>query len=135
MSKTQLQTNNTRLSSLIQELQGKAAGGGSVETCNLRLIIPSNLLFNGYAIYSIFEDGVINSRVSHEQQIYDISDVTINNILCNSVVVIKGVHDEGVNLDFTTNGAQIIDSDDYKTVFIFKITAQAGETTTIELIV
>lgn len=38
MSKTQLQTNNTRLTSLITELQGKAAGssgGASVETCTL----------------------------------------------------------------------------------------------------
>lgn len=38
MSKSQLQTNNTRLSQLITELQGKAAGGGSggsVETCTV----------------------------------------------------------------------------------------------------
>lgn len=37
-NKTQLQTNNTQLVSLIQELQGKAAGGGSVETCTVRFI-------------------------------------------------------------------------------------------------
>lgn len=38
MSKTQLQTNNTRLASLIDTLKGKAAGGGSggsPETCEL----------------------------------------------------------------------------------------------------
>lgn len=35
-NKTQLQTNNTQLASLIQTLQGKAAGGsGSVETCTV----------------------------------------------------------------------------------------------------
>lgn len=44
MSKTQLQTNNTRLASLIQELQGKAAGGGaSVETCTVTVNIGTEL--------------------------------------------------------------------------------------------
>ena len=40
MSKTQLQSNNTRLASLITELRGKATGGGgsgAVNTCNLRV--------------------------------------------------------------------------------------------------
>lgn len=38
MSKTQLQTNNAKLESLIAELQGKAAGGGgNVETCSVEI--------------------------------------------------------------------------------------------------
>lgn len=40
-NKTQLQANNTQLASLIQELQGKAAGGGggaSVETCTVEIV-------------------------------------------------------------------------------------------------
>lgn len=40
MSKTQLQTNNAKLSALITELQGKAAGGGGgggVETCTVTI--------------------------------------------------------------------------------------------------
>lgn len=39
-NKTQLQTNNTKLTSLIETLQGKAAGGGgggSIETCTVTL--------------------------------------------------------------------------------------------------
>ena len=126
----------TDLEAAVDALPDAGSGGGSggsVETCNLRLIISSNLLFNGYAIYSIFEDGVINSHASWEQGIYDISDVTINNILCNSIVVIKGQHDEGVYFNFTTSGAEITDSDSYQTLIIFKITAQAGRTAVIEL--
>ena len=40
MSKTQLQTNNSKLSALITELQGKAAGGGGgggLETCQVTI--------------------------------------------------------------------------------------------------
>lgn len=36
-NKTQLQTNNTELTNLITALQGKAVGGGSVETCTVTL--------------------------------------------------------------------------------------------------
>ena len=40
-NKTQLQTNNTRLNSLIETLKGKAAGGsgGSVETANVTISV------------------------------------------------------------------------------------------------
>ena len=39
MSKTQLQTNNAKLSALITELQGKAAGGGGgLETCEVTIV-------------------------------------------------------------------------------------------------
>jgi hypothetical protein len=42
-NKTQLQTNNTQLASLIQTLQGKAAGGGGssgggAETCTVEIV-------------------------------------------------------------------------------------------------
>jgi hypothetical protein len=43
-NKTQLQTNNTQLASLIQTLQDKAAGGsggGSVETCTININVQS----------------------------------------------------------------------------------------------
>lgn len=47
MSKSQLQSNNTRLASLIDELKGKATGGGgSIETCTVTIdakyAIPGN---------------------------------------------------------------------------------------------
>lgn len=49
MSKTQLQTNNTRLASLIQELQGKAAGGGGAS-------VPESGVFT--YTESMYEPGV-----------------------------------------------------------------------------
>ena len=36
-NKTQLQTNNTKLAALIETLNGKAAGGASVETCSVEM--------------------------------------------------------------------------------------------------
>lgn len=47
-NKTQLSNNNTQLASLIQELQGKAAGGGgdaSVETCNVHIVVDNSMPF------------------------------------------------------------------------------------------
>lgn len=48
-NKTQLQTNNARLASLITELEGKAAGGGgSVETCTVEVrstALPADICY------------------------------------------------------------------------------------------
>lgn len=53
-NKTQLQANNTQLASLIQELQGKAAGGAvaSVETCEVSVS----------GAYFVFYTGVENGE-------------------------------------------------------------------------
>lgn len=53
MSKSQLQTNNSKLSALITELQGKAAGGGSGEA-TLQMaegtFTPTNVTLKSYPI-------------------------------------------------------------------------------------
>ena len=52
-NKTQLQTNNTQLSSLIQELANKAVGGGSgaVETCTVTIENAGNYTSVLYVTY------------------------------------------------------------------------------------
>ena len=60
MSKTQLQTNNTKLSELITTLQGKAAGGGgggSAETCTVNFEYTAPPPVNDPTIYYIGSDG------------------------------------------------------------------------------
>lgn len=60
-NKTQLSTNNTQLASLIQTLQGKAAGGGSggsVETCEVSV---TNCY---YVFYTGVENGNLVAKMS-----------------------------------------------------------------------
>lgn len=48
-NKTQLSNNNTKLASLIQELQGKASGGsGAIETCTVTISAGN---YGGYTYY------------------------------------------------------------------------------------
>lgn len=60
-NKTQLSTNNTQLASLIQTLQGKAAGGGaggSIETCEVSV---TNCY---YVFYTGVENGNLVAKMS-----------------------------------------------------------------------
>jgi hypothetical protein len=70
MNKTQLQSNNTRLASLIDELKGKAASGGSssggsVETCtvifNPEIVSTDNPFVT--PSYDFFYTGMENSQI------------------------------------------------------------------------
>lgn len=55
-NKTQLSNNNTKLASLIQELQGKAAGGGaSVEMCTVTISNAGNYIA---VLYPTYENGM-----------------------------------------------------------------------------
>ena len=80
MSKTQLQTNNTRLASLITELRGKAAGGGaSVETCTVTVnggyIIGATVCNNGEITTVTYYPGETNTQ---------------DNVVCGSIVYFVG---------------------------------------------
>lgn len=63
MSKSQLQTNNSKLSALITELQGKAAAGGgssgTLETCTVSLDTSGSSTAPENLIYVTIENGEI----------------------------------------------------------------------------
>lgn len=86
MSKTQLQTNNAKLSALITELQGKAVGGGSgggtLETCTLQISDAAQI----FAVaYTTVDSG---GNVAHAYVIQSSITQTIT-CLCNSTVAIS----------------------------------------------
>lgn len=62
MSKTQLQTNNTRLASMINELKGKAAGSGpsggeSAETCTVTVSVMGDSPMLPTTMWYVDSDG------------------------------------------------------------------------------
>lgn len=120
------------LETAIDALPEAGSGGGSVETCNLILRVS---LFNHEASFSVFKNGVITSGVNWEFGVYDLSEVTIPDVVCNSLVAISGYYDEGFGVNWETSSANFISYfGDYGAgTGVFKITAQAGETATIEV--
>lgn len=91
MSKTQLQTNNAKLESLITELQGKAAGGsggGNVETCMVTVSGAYKVFYTTYA------DGAYG---------YGIGTTTLNNVVCDTAIVIEWGNISGASPSVTTN--------------------------------
>lgn len=79
-NKTQLSTNNTQLASLIQTLQGKAAGGGgaSVETCSVT--IKGNIGKARASTYGNGEYGVAEGGAA--------PTVTFDNVVKGSMVIV-----------------------------------------------
>lgn len=114
-NKTQLQTNNTKLESLIQTLQGKAAGGGSVETCTLN--IGSYILTAGATLY---QDGAIlayNGRGNNG---------TCENVVCGSTIYIRHMADSS---EYSAENLELLMSiTGHK---LFKVTAGPGEVASI----
>lgn len=95
MSKTQLQTNNTRLSQLITELQGKAVGGGSggsVETCTVVLRDADNASYLYSYLFTTYENGEFSAAyyVGNIRDGFDAGnlhngfDITIPNVVCGT---------------------------------------------------
>lgn len=70
MSKTQLQTNNTKLEALITELQGKAAGGGSggsVEMCTVEFLADAPIASNQMLTYLDADSNIITKTPSSSE--------------------------------------------------------------------
>lgn len=84
-NKTQLQTNNTQLASLIQTLQGKAAGGGGggVETCTVTVTGGGS---STRAHYTAFENETMCAK-----EIGGAGGVTIENVVCGSSVFFSNI--------------------------------------------
>lgn len=79
-NKTQLATNNTQLASLIQTLQGKAAGAGgaSVETANVAITSIVNMQ---RIVYTSFDDGVMIINCVDSGTTF-----TLTNVACNTPI-------------------------------------------------
>ena len=134
MSKTQLQTNNAKLSALITELQGKAAGGGggSPETCTV-IIGGGGMLLSGilgYAYTTLDDNGQIVSKTSTLTSINTPHEITC---LVNSVFWIKDNGGGGPGfpdmLQFT--GCELVKHFDKDASLLMKLTCGAGETASI----
>lgn len=89
-NKTQLQANNTQLASLIQTLQGKAAGGGGssggeIKTCTV--VVNNEIASKSYGlcewIFNVVENGEIKVNAYTGSIICD-STFTFENVVCGS---------------------------------------------------
>lgn len=121
-NKTQLSNNNTKLASLIETLQGKASGGGSVETCTVTLNGPNSYgrPYN-FAATVLDDDGkVVTYYVDGNSTL----NVTIANVLCNSILYVQPFDGDNYN-NCTADNATLL----YNTIgmgFVLAITAPAG---------
>lgn len=126
-NKTQLQTNNTRLTSLITELQGKAAGGGSggsVETCTVELEIAG--YWHNYS-FTTYENDAFNVN-SYFGSSNEATTIIIENVVCGSFFSIYPSF--GAPQAIITGGAELLN-----TLYgmHFQATSIANETTHIRI--
>lgn len=90
-NKTQLQTNNTKLESLIQTLQGKAAGGGSgggsgggVDVCTVTIDLqPRSSSTSHYALMRYVDGEMIVEYWSG----FGSKNVTFNDVICGNMII------------------------------------------------
>ena len=128
-NKTQLQTNNTQLASLIQTLQGKAAGGGGggVETCTVTV----NASNRGAIAYTKYSEGNIEACV-YRMTVNDKSqNIVFTNVICSSalsylssnyfMMLATNINGEGALLDSDSNSA------------IFSTPSTSGATTVFKI--
>ena len=98
-NKTQLQTNNSKLTSLIAELQGKAAGGGSGEGAS---IVTGTLTITDEGMYEPMQNKYIFSSENFSPKSYHIIILLLKK---NSQLCRCAIHNNGSTIDsFTAFG-------------------------------
>ena len=96
-NKTQLLNHNERLASLIQELQGKAAGGGgaSVETCTFTVNGGYGCIIGA----TVLDNSVISTVKYSPGQMQ-----TLDNVVCGAIVYMRGE----TGADYSCNNCSIV---------------------------
>lgn len=131
MSKSQLQTNNTRLASLIDELKGKASGSsGNVETCTVTFwtggkeTIASGKTAYAYVNYSTFINGLFKSE---RIEVDAYQTVLLENVVIGSEILIiwksnmPAEHPDYTNVPWSDNNNGLaLGGDYYMTAFLVK---------------
>ena len=133
MSKTQLQTNNAKLSALITELQGKAAGGGgggdgNINTCTVNITLYSGYLY-GYVSTRIV-DGA--AEVVNEPIREGVQTTSIDNVSCGTslVLFVSGISVPGKSVSSgIASLGQLVSGN----VCVFEVLQDADGTETIEI--
>lgn len=97
-NKTQLQTNNTALASLIQTLQGKAAGGGGsggTETCELTINFTGSLVGYGEAggLAKVRYSKVVSGSIELGDEDITSDSTTFDNVLKGSMLFLTAYDD------------------------------------------
>lgn len=128
-NKTQLQTNNTTLASIIQTLQGKAAGGssGGVETCQVIVNLFAGQSYTlGYT--TIDDDGnVIGVTESRKSGTISINCVCNTHITVTSIAPVDSCNAEN---------AEVLYNEELSTVLhliVVALKAQPEETVTVTI--
>lgn len=111
-NKTQLSNNNTKLASLIQELQGKAAGGGesgvtNVDTCSFHAIkdgLPYSYNGDLECCWTEFYEGVFEYCQDSGGANLGVSGMPV----CNTVLGVWWSNYSGYTSSVEVNGAEII---------------------------
>lgn len=109
MSKTQLQSNNARLTSLIDELKGKTIGG-NVETCTVTINCFSDIT---QIVATVLENGVITPYGEVSIGGLGYNTCTIENVVCGSAIFFSNDYelngytlDGGVEFFYTSGGTK-----------------------------
>ena len=94
MSKTQLQTNNTKLSQLLTELQGKAAGGGgsggAIETCTVTIEQDFNLGPSFASLIRVIATVLNNGNIEViNRSLDEAQSATVENVISGSFIIIR----------------------------------------------
>lgn len=129
-NKTQLSTNNTQLASLIQTLQGKAAGGGgSVETCTVTVTCSTSTLWK--YVCTGYENGEYVPLYSSIWNGVGANTATIENVVCGSAMYFVATNGS-TNTSVINGTAEFLDM--FSGDFVVKAPTVGGEACTITFI-